>query len=83
MKLSQMNTGDIIKMDSLIILAINSGDFIFAMPGQKVKRTSDMRLDVSLPSATKEEMLNAINKADTSEFMSGINALIVKEFLKN
>lgn len=79
MKLSEMIPGQMTKMDKLVILALNDKDFLFVLPGHKIKRTSDTTLDLDLPEATKEEMKNALNGVEhNSDWMSLMHAELIK-----
>ncbi len=63
MRLSEVKENQIVKIGEMVLLKLPNGEFDCALPGCKLK-TGKMTMDVNVELATKEEFLNAIDKAE-------------------
>lgn len=63
MKLSEVKENQFVKLDEMVMLRLPNGEFDCALPGCKLK-SGKMSIDVTVELSTKEEFLNAIDKAD-------------------
>lgn len=63
MKLSEVQPGQIVAFDKLIMHKLPNGNFDCALPGDKLK-SGKMTLDITVSLSSKEEMIKAINAAD-------------------
>ena len=63
MKLSEVQSNQIVKLDNLIMLKLPNGEFDCALPGSKLKSGKFPMADITVHPASKSEMINAIERA--------------------
>lgn len=63
MKLSEVQTNQFCKLNSLVMFKLPNGEFDCALPGEKLK-SGKMTVDVTVEEATKEEFIQAVNSAN-------------------
>lgn len=77
MRLSEVKENQFVKLDEMVMLKLPNGEFDCALPGCKLK-SGKMTIDVNVELSTKEEFLNAIDKA---EHESDWYSLLLKEVM--
>ncbi len=63
MLLSELMPNQFAKMDDLIIMKLPNGEFDCAMPDAKLT-SGTFPIDITVKPSTKEEFINAVNKAN-------------------